>query len=300
MPWGNPLQLALIGISGNVPVENVPGTNLSTSSPEQLLATVPAATHSQAVTLPINAQSLIVWDLSAHGIAMTVAGTLNPNYSPVVLDPETGAANRWVVPVDPELDDTVTVSWGVNKPTGTWFILATLATEIVSTIGAELVLIGQAQQPQYAGGLALANSLAAGSPAALGGSVAGQAWTMPTPPNTAASDHPPSELSTTTVNVSANGATILAAPGAGKRYRIFLITATPTAVPSAAYTVGLAGITGTTYVAGLAGAGGQIELNPLSGYPSGIPQTAANTAITLAAALSNTWNITVVYTTETI
>lgn len=125
---------------------------------------------------------------------------------------------------------------------------------------------------------------------------AGIPYAIPSAPATAASDHPPNELKVATFTV-ATGATLLAAPGAGLRYRIFYATATVfstlAATGSVAYMTDGAspflGVVGETR-------GPFTTAVPLSGVPM-----AANTAITFTTIGGAAFDIvgSIVYTIET-
>lgn len=118
----------------------------------------------------------------------------------------------------------------------------------------------------------------------------GVAYAIPSAPDTATGDHPPNELLIACLGGIANGGTLLAAAGAGKRYRIFSAAiSNDTAADRVALLDSVAG-------------GGFLQTSNgplgLPYGPSGVPLS-TNAAIIAFSAGGHTITATVVYTLET-
>lgn len=101
------------------------------------------------------------------------------------------AAPVWIFDISSVLDEQVEVSFGSTPTVATWYFYTDSAARVVVDV----------------------------SKAANG---AGVQYVIPTIPATDIGDHPPVELLLKNVTLTASG-TILAAPGAGKRYRVFSV-----------------------------------------------------------------------------
>jgi hypothetical protein len=132
---------------------------------------------------------------------------------------------------------------------------------------------------------------------ALRGDTQGIAYGIPSAPGETANDHPPNELSWAALSSQTAGANVIAAPGAGKRVRLFYVHAW--ANDSAAlYFVSANNLAGTAMIfcsnLGAAGAAVAPAVLPLTGMPC---QT--NTAVALGVGGGHC-GCTVGYTVETV
>ena len=125
----------------------------------------------------------------------------------------------------------------------------------------------------------------------------GVPYSIPTVPNTAAGDRPPLELQWATAAVTAMTSTVVAAPGAGKRLRLFYIE-TWSQTSNATYALAVTDTAGNAINFGVsvspAGATPPPSALPLTGFLCG-----TNTAVSLIVT-AGTGAATVGYTIETV
>lgn len=120
----------------------------------------------------------------------------------------------------------------------------------------------------------------------------GQQYVIPTVPSTATFDHPPNELQAVSASGS-SGFTLLAAPGAGKRYRVFTAALS---CSGAAIDAAIWDASNDTQLLHITGPGNPTITFPLTGVPLG---TNASIGVPIFAA-AGTLNAMVTYTTETV
>ena len=125
-------------------------------------------------------------------------------------------------------------------------------------------------------------------------SISNVQYVIPVAPSAGASDHPPVELEYYAGWGLASGTTLLAAPGASKRYRIF--NAEVHVLSAGAVALIGDAVAGTNFVTSPVGAAGAVGRN--SFLPSGIPLS-ANAAVT-GGTTSGDFNANLAYTVETV
>lgn len=161
-------------------------------SAQKLLASCAAGVTERAVYVPVNAETLIIVATEQNAISsISVTGNTTGISCPLssISAPEgSGFSPTWYADVSSVLDDAVTVSitFGVASA---WYIYADSGVHMVSDTNKAV----NNQRVQY---------------------------TIPIPPDTASGDHPYNNLSFAHAYLTAVGVAF-AAPGAGKRYRVF-------------------------------------------------------------------------------
>lgn len=162
-------------------------------SAQKLLASVAPGVTRQAVSVPPNAETLVIVATEQNAIStISVTGNTTGISCPLssISAPEgSGNSPTWYVDVSSALDDAVTVSitFGVASA---WYVYADSGVHMVSDTNKAV----NNQRVQY---------------------------TIPIPPDTASGDHPYNELQLASGNFGGAATALLAAPGAGKRYRLF-------------------------------------------------------------------------------
>lgn len=176
----------------NPPLVGSPDWQRGFISAQKLLATVPANTASEAVTMPPNAETIVViaGAITPGNQCFCVGATTGKIYPGAIATGSAVAGGHSAVMFDatPVIDETVTITW-ITAPITTWYIAADAGIRIVSDIGK------------------LTNTI-------------GVQYVIPTTPGTGAGDHPPVELKYASA-AGGSGTVVLAAAGAGNRYRIF-------------------------------------------------------------------------------
>lgn len=233
-------------------------------SAQKLLA-APSATSSVIVSPPPNTESMILIadQPSSPSDVVWCVGQTSLAYAPVYRLPASNGVNfngAWIFDVSSVIDSSYRVYYGNGSGTR-WYVYADAAARLVVD-GSKLT------------------------------DLHGQQYVIPTVPSTLAGDHPPVELQSFGGNFNANG-NILAAPGAGFRYRVFHASAVP--------------LTGGTYFAELGNsAGGTLFLfcsgiagGQMSFYPSGLP-CGTNAPIFIGFSAAGEVSVSLAYTTEVV
>lgn len=159
----------------------------------QKLLAAPSATPSVIVSPPPNTESMILIadQPSSPSDDVWCMGQTSAAYAPVYRLPASNGVNfngAWIFDVSSVIDSSYEVYYGNGSHTQ-WYVYADAAARLVVD-GSKLT------------------------------DLHGQQYVIPTVPSTLANDHPPVELSYASATVG-NGGVVLAAPGAGNRYRIF-------------------------------------------------------------------------------
>lgn len=164
-------------------------------SAQKLLASVAPGVTRQAVSVPPNAETLVIVATEQNAIStISVTGNTTGISCPLssISAPEgSGNSPTWYVDVSSVLDDAVTVSitFGVASA---WYVYADSGVHMVSDTNKAV----NNQRVQY---------------------------TIPIPPDTASGDHPYTELIDTYVFNVVGGTLVISAPGAGNRIRLFSV-----------------------------------------------------------------------------
>jgi hypothetical protein len=131
------------------------------------------------------------------------------------------------------------------------------------------------------------------------GNQQGQSYVMDAAPNTATGDHPPNELSYTTLGQVTTVTSLVGAPGSGKRLRIFSVTITGSANAGATSAAVVQDITSGILLTPYCYEGQGFTVP----YPkTGIPMVANHglQVNILGSVAAGGYGATVVYTTETV
>lgn len=260
-------------------------------SAQKLLATVPDTETSVTVGVPPNAETIVV----------LAPGSLNPadftckgatsglDYPPVPYGPsETGANTTSIVfDVSAAVDSSVTITYGFPAAF-VWYVYSDSAAHVHTN--AYL-----ARTQNQAGNAAPVDALQIGGTdgtdlRAIRTDTNGQQFTVPAPPGTGTGDHPPVELSTAYVYNGTGGNVLVAAPGAGKRIRLFFVQLIAAISGSVAYLQN--GAADRLYAYGTSQ--GMTAKVPLAGIP--VP---ANDSLVAHISSGNVY-CTVMYTIETV
>jgi len=245
---------------------DTPDGQLGVVNAQLQLATVAGGTRTCEVGIPPNAESLIVMAPSTTSVGSCfVQGVTTGLLYPGILQtpqPAFGEQQVWVFDVSSVTDAQVFVEFNV-APTEEWYVYADAGVHIVADTSKLTDLRGVT-------------------------------YAVPSVPNTAAGDHPPTELSSYVNNGVATGTVIIAAPGAGKRPRVFYASIAP---ETGGNTASLITTTGGVTVASIkATTGGQSQ--PVDYKPTGLPCPAnAGLEVTTTGGAAS---VVVVYTTENI
>lgn len=297
----------VIGISGSVPVVNAPASLLLTASQEEVVGTAAVGVVSLVVDLPANCQALRVVTGPDAWLFSVTGRTTGAVYSPILQSIGGGyASNIGAVEVDPALDPSVTVAIPAQGSGYPWYVVATLATEIVGTVGIEVANVGSGAPTSVAmQGLAIVGSrLVAG----VIGDSTGRTFVIPGPPGISSPDHPPTEYRVASLDNVAATTNLLAAAGTGKRYRVYRaavwalnVNSHVAAEPSAALTGIAAGPILRAQVVNTTGGLTHVLASPPFDFgDQGFP-CPANVPIGLAiGGGSGQWSAMVEYTLETI
>jgi hypothetical protein len=266
-----------------------------TVAPQKLIGNFGAASNPERVTLPANAETLWVFCVGVVGmILQSVVGVTTGKPYPFAAMPllfGAGANPIYVVPVSSAADMQVTITWA-SAP-AQWYVVADAGVRLVidQVLQAILATAGLASP-----GVGLEMLGTDGTNArVIAVSQQGIAYAIPSAPDTATGDHPPNELlwATNTTAGSTTGA-ILAAPGGGKRYRLFYAHLFASPAPTATTYI-TATVNGNLFIVSglITPASADRAVLPLSGMPLD-----ANTGIALVAAVAATY--VVGYTLETV
>jgi len=193
-----------------------------TVAPQKLIGNFGAASNPETVTLPANAETLWVFCVGVVGmILQSVVGVTTGKPYPFAAMPllfGAGANPIYVVPVSSAADMQVTITWAAAP--AQWYVVADAGVRLVIDQVLQAILAtGGLASP----GIGLEMLGSDGTNArVIAVSQQGITYAIPSAPDTATGDHPPNELlwATNTTAGSTTG-TILAAPGGGKRYRLF-------------------------------------------------------------------------------
>ena len=233
-------------------------------SAQKLLASVPAGTYSVTVTVPPNAETIIVQAANiTAGAYVTMQGVdTSITYAGFQTDRAGAVSGAFSAFFDCSsiLDSQVTLHLqnSLAKP---WYVYADAGVHVVGDVNKTVNLDGY----QYV---------------------------IPTAPGGWPSDHPLNEISVAYVEATTANATILAAPGVGKRYRLF---SAQVLVASGTLWAGISDTSTGLFVCW----GANNSPGYMSYGPSGVP-LGNNGGVTLNLSAPGTIYGTVAHTTETI
>ncbi len=190
-------------------------------SAQKLLATVPNTDTSVTVGVPPNAETIVV----------LAPGSLNPSdftckgattgldYPPTPYGPSvTGADTTSIVfDVSAAVDDQVTITYGFPAAF-VWYVYSDSGVHVTTSPYLARTQ-NQTGNPAPVDALQVAGTDGTDL-RALRVDTQGQPFTIGAVPGTATGDHPPAEISVTAALLTAAG-TIVGAPGAGKRIRVY-------------------------------------------------------------------------------
>jgi hypothetical protein len=260
--------------------------------PQTLIGTFTALQTSGTVNLPPNCESIVVVGLGIGWLNFSscIGTTTGVTYPASWMNGDSLAISTFVVvSVSPALDPAVTITL-TAAPAGGWKVVADAAIRQVIDLATSLA-IGIELVAAPLGRVIVAGTTAAGIVRAIRMSLTSEQYVIATAPGTGTGDHPPTELQIVSAHGVGAGGTILVAPGAGLRYRVFFIQMVQYFGTGNGYVI--AG----TLVLGWNGStpgGAFVDLKP-----TGIP-CPANTALTwtIVGAGTITFTGVVVYTVE--
>jgi hypothetical protein len=260
--------------------------------PQTLIGTFTALQTSGTVNLPPNCESIVVVGLGIGWLNFSscIGTTTGVTYPASWMNGDSLAISTFVVvSVSPALDPAVTITL-TAAPAGGWKVVADAAIRQVIDLATSLA-IGIELVAAPLGRVIVAGTTAAGIVRAIRMSLTSEQYVIATAPGTGTGDHPPTELQIVSAQGVGAGGTILVAPGAGLRYRVFFIQMVQYSGTGNGYVI--AG----TLVLGWNGStpgGAFVDLKP-----TGIP-CPANTALTwtIVGAGTITFTGVVVYTVE--
>lgn len=233
-------------------------------SAQKLVGVIPAGLTTVTVGVPPNAESLVVamnqsdssLFIDAHGV------TTGYNYpgAQLWLTVTAEGGSGWVFDTSAQVDEQVEINLS-SAATDPMYVYADAGVHVVADMSKRM-------------------------------NMAGQQYVIPSLPSVLSGDHPFTELSLISPTLAANG-TVLAAPGAGQRYRVF---SAQMSAATAGLSGGLVDNVGAKVLLFCAGVGNSVTSIPAQGYPM-----AANSPLTYSLATgAGGMQITVYYTTETI
>lgn len=290
-------QAILAAISGLVPVINGPGTTLGVGTTQFLAATAAGVT---AHTFKLNSFAYPA-GLSAgnfHSAYVAINGVAGDEGTVQLVD--SNGNNVWDQPWSMNAGTTLAT---VAIPLEFGALNATAAIVVDAGIGSVAVDIILDQEPNAIAALltgvtpgttlpiAATNTAAVDTVEALICTENGVLYSAPTPPSDFSGDHPPNELKAAGEDNQTTALTVVAAPGAGNRLRIFYA--------ELAITAGTGTVVLGTGAGNLRCAAGFAEMRQLIIPLSGVP-IAANTAITTGVSGTVTYGCNVIYTVEAV
>lgn len=272
---------------------DTPDNQVGTFNPQVLLKTVPGGTAATTVTPTPNMETLVVvGKMTAVLATPNVTGVSTGTRYPYVRTNVGSLPAEWVTlyaEVSTVLDPEVHIEWG-TAPTTEWYVYADAGIHL--TIDPALAgTIGEVGGPRPNGLVLVGGSGPFGAEPIEIDSL-GQQYVIPTIPHKASGDHPFTELE----HISAleeGTATILAAPGSGKRYRLFSVSLSSTGAGQVGYVQDA--LSGQAF-AGIVGVGNSVTTIPGQGVP--LSENAA-LRLTLEGAAGKVV-LVAYYTTETI
>jgi hypothetical protein len=268
-------------------------------SPQVILATFAQGSHGGVVMLPVNCETLVIVTSGASDAAIpeVVGVTTGIHYVGLQLQNVAGglwAGAHYYYDVSDAADAQVNVELQNPYYPGGVVVYADSGVHVVvdPNIGAAIVFAGY-QSPAI--GLQVEGT--DGKDARIiRVDELGRLYAIPSVPDTAAGDHPPVEIQVAAFSSVTAAQTLLAAPGAGLRYRIFgaVITDSSTTAGNGAISAVFGGVT-TRLVTGAASQDSASMTAPATGLV-----TDTNTLIAIAASATCTLNGAVFYTLETV
>lgn len=272
---------------------DTPDNQRGVYNPQVPLATVPGGTASVTVTVPANTETLVILaEMTVASYSVTPTGVTTGLRYPEVRVAEGALPSEHVttyVECSSALDTEVHLEWG-GAPVGTWYVYGDAGIHVVldPVVSGAVGRTGRATP----NGAFLIGGRAPTGLEAVAVNDNGTLYAIPSVPGIAEGDHPETELSRVTIEAAA-GAVLIAAPGAGKRLRVFSVN-----LSTGVATQVLALREGETshFLAAVCGPGNVALTLPGQGYP-----LASNTSLgTVFAGAAGTVYGAVYYTTETV
>lgn len=190
-------------------------------SPQILLANNP--TNPVTITLPANIESLIILaQFTSATSTPTVRGATTAQLYPVFqqINFLSGGNIMYVCSVSNAADTQVTITWGGAVPVS-WQVIGDSGVRVVTDAAISAALVSS-------GGSSLLGMISYGQTSALPSGAfpmvvnhRGSQNVVPVAPSTLTADHPPDELQFAVAAAVVASTQIIAAPGVGKRIRLF-------------------------------------------------------------------------------
>jgi hypothetical protein len=268
-------------------------------APSKLIGAFGAGTNVETVNLPANAETVLI--IKGSQSLTSVVGVTTGSSYPVV-QPLPGDNGFYLVFVAPGADPQVTITWGANAQ-WTWYVVADAGVRLIADL-----ILEQMAGPGTGGSLAPSSGLFVGGYVQVGinrlfepfrTDAIGRSYTIPGVPATDTGDGPPYELKyyAGVLNAGA-GVTIIAAPGAGKRIRIFYAKCRTFSGSASTVAATFGGVVMILVASGTTASSSDLDtlIVPLTGIA-----TDANTPVVYTSSAGNPGLIAVViYTVETI
>lgn len=260
---------------------DTPDGQQGVTGPQALIGSFGAAQQAGSVPVPENCGS--VW-IIASGInnanhPLVVGQNSLSNYPAYQVKALTSSGNDsfWIIPSIQSVDISLTITWG-SVPGASWFVIADTLSRFNVSVGMGSQFVPPSQ-----------DSL-------------GDGYVIDTVPSVLAGDHPANELQLAYTNLGVSG-NLIAAPGAGKRLRLYrgkLILYTNPASTWASLNIGKNSTTPAMCLCGLApGTNGLPIIDTFKFDKTGMP-TDTNTAVTLTLGAASAAICWAEYTVETV
>lgn len=276
---------------------DTPDNQRGVFGPQLFCGTVTTSAH-EDVALPPNTESLILVGPAFLVTQITVQGLTTLANLPVigaVHNPLAVTTCIAFVPVSPAADPIVRVTGGSGLGT-TLSIVADAGVRTI-TDGSIAQVLSLAPASGIPAALVTQDGWDGAGPRMLRVNTQGMPYTVPSAPSEAASDHPLNEVNVNSVTGITSTTTILNAPGAGKRYRIYGVAISVFGTPSVSGVVSVDDAVAITFTP-------RIELGqvlyipmPLSGV---VAATNAIIRANVAGTLASGADVTVFFTVETV
>ena len=204
------------------PTIDTPDYQRGAVNAQVLLASIPAATLSETIGVPPNIETLVALIPSGVGgvQARFVGATSGLDYPNVwvVQSPTTSGYTTIFCDVTSVIDEQIDIILN-SGPTAEWYVYGDSGTHVVvDALLANALSVGGVSSPGWYLSTAGLDSGKRTRPFLT--DFNGQQYVIPTVPPTDTGDHPATELTYYGALFSASG-NVLAAPGSGKRYRLF-------------------------------------------------------------------------------
>lgn len=277
---------------------DTPDYQVGVVSAQAVLANVNGGTGTVTVTVPANVETIaVLWESFPAGVAFACTGvTSGLNYPGATLQAPGGGGVSFTTYFDVTnaVDAQVTIA-SSTVPTQPWHVYADNAVHVVTDPALNL-------SAAPVGGATPSGALLVGGTdgthlQALSTDRHGREYVIPSAPSLIGTDHPAVEVQYGSVGGIAATTVVLAAPGAGIRYRLFFVHAWAENAAASYYVLAINPSGGNTFfcVSEIpAGAPAQVAELPLTGFA-----TEANTGVSVGV-IAGQCGVTLGWTVENV